>query len=201
MSLLVLLCFNILKFKDHKIQNYFKSIKHTNPELISFLHSMPKGADLHNHAVATIYPTFLIEPALEQKLNYNLDTGDFTQEPLKKDVIVSTNELINRIEYYLTLLRQDSIQGRFQSTLDRLNAFFSVFQLILPNEISSSLFANSILRYKEQNIQYLESIRSFPLKPKVQEELVQILSHDFDISNLSPSYEKILSIIHKSNFL
>lgn len=62
---------------SRKVSDYFERAKRSEPELIAFLHKMPKGADLHNHPAGAVFTEYLIDEAIRRDLLFDRTEGAF----------------------------------------------------------------------------------------------------------------------------
>lgn len=178
----------------------FERAKQSEPELITFLRRMPKGADLHNHVSGATYSDYVLDSAVANGLNYNLSQDKFTRDSLASGVIVSTDELVANAVYLAQFLNTFSMRGWYPNTTNGHDHFFATFSLIGSAKRSSvDMVAEIVARNRYENVQYLELMMT-SVPGNVVSKFGGTLD-TFDIENLGDAYEKVKGLIDKESLL
>lgn len=194
-----------------RIFEKFEEIKKNTPELIMFLKAMPKGADLHTHALGASYSEFIYEDAVKINDYYDLRTNFFlTKEEYelsdKSSEIVTIDEF--KKNHAEKMFNAYSMRG-WNGIHNGIDHFFNTFSCALSSKRSeNSMIAEMIKRAASQNIKCLEIISD--CLPRDLEDLFKNLlknslnnfeNKNFNIENLE-EYCKILdSLDTEENYL
>lgn len=171
------------------IEKRFELAKRTEPELITFLRRMPKGADLHNHVSGAAYAEYNLHSAAEKKLHYNLRTNKFTHEALLANEVITVEELISNLDYLSSYLDSVSMRGWYPNTDSGHDHFFQAFVHFGDERSREDMLVEILRRNHYQQVQYLElMVRSVP--KAIKKRLVAELT-DFDIDDLEAAYNHL----------
>ncbi|MCW5943505.1 MAG: hypothetical protein KIS66_14830 [Fimbriimonadaceae bacterium] len=135
--------------------------KRSEPELIAFLKSMPKGADLHNHVTGAIYSDYMLDYAIGAGLHFNRKTNAFQKEPAEDTVPAA--KLTEDWTAYRAFMYSVSMAGSFPAVKSGHDHFFDTFGFIGPannGRNPADSLTEVIARNQAQNVQYLELMTS-----------------------------------------
>ena len=135
------------------IEKRFALAKRTEPELITFLRRMPKGADLHNHVSGAAYAEYTLESAAGKTLRYNLSTNTFTNEALRANEIISIEALISDVDYLSRYLDSVSMRGWYPNTNSGHDHFFQAFERFGDERSREDMLVEIIRRNHYQQVQ------------------------------------------------
>lgn len=162
----------------------FQLAKRSEPELITFLRRMPKGADLHNHLSGATYSDYLLDSAKTNGLNYNLATDHFTDAKPAGQVI-TIDRLIANSAYFAHFLNTYSMRGWYRNTTNGHDHFFDTFNYMSSADRSGAAkLAEVIRRNLYQNVEYAEFMTS--TAPKELSTALDNAIASFDAKNFGP---------------
>jgi adenosine deaminase len=127
------------------------------PSLIAFLRSMPKGADLHNHAGGALYSEDSIRHAIRSGLFFNPATNRFEEQKAEGSVPAAQLLTDDRLRYQF--LDAASTRGHYQGPAGGHDHFFRTFGFRNSGWSKTPFeeaLAGLVRRARLQNIQYLE---------------------------------------------
>lgn len=162
----------------------FELAKRSEPELITFLRRMPKGADLHNHLSGATYSDYILDSAKANKLNYDLATDRFTDAKPKGQVITLDTLLANSA-HLAHFLNTYSMRGWYPNTTNGHDHFFDTFNYMSSaGRSGAQQLAEVIRRNLYQNIEYAEFMTS--TAPKELSTALDKAIASFDQKNFGP---------------
>jgi len=165
----------------------FELAKRSQPELITFLRRMPKGADLHNHLAGASYGEYVVASAVEQELNYDPASRMFTPLPADGDKIITSRELIRDSARLAAYHDAASLRGWYPATASGHDHFFRAFDHLRSGERGKAMMlAEVVARNAWQNVSYLELMTS--PSPKSVRNAVTAALTDFDPENLEAAW-------------
>lgn len=139
------------------LEQQFKELRKSPPELYAFLLRMPKGGDLHNHLAGATYAETYIQAAAASGLCFDKQTwkvvatcSNPNQEPAKD--VSRDNDAMNAV--IDTFSMRDFVMGR-QSAHDHFFDSFALFSLADKGR-GGQLIAELVKRAVDQNESYLE---------------------------------------------
>lgn len=152
------------------ISQYFESIKHAPRDLRQFLWKMPKGGDIHHHALGSVFAEDYLDLAQEKNLFINPDSYQlyFDQtDALSKndDQAISINELLNNDSSERDhIIDHWSVRNHRENGRNGHHWFFSTFQKFEPAMIGneSRFLSKLCAAAARENIQYLETMVAVP---------------------------------------
>ena len=168
------------------IEKRFELAKRTEPELITFLRRMPKGADLHNHVSGAAYAEYNLESATKKKMHYNLRTNKFTHEALRVNEIITIEELISDYNHLSQYLDTVSMRGWYPNADNGHDHFFQTFGHFGDERSRDDMLVEIIRRNHYQQVQYLELMAR--TAPKTINKRLAAALTDFDIDDLETAY-------------
>jgi adenosine deaminase len=127
------------------------------PSLIAFLRSMPKGADLHNHAGGALFSEHGIQHAIRNGLFFNPTTNRFEEQ--KSDQNVPAAQLLTDDRLRYQFLDAATTRGHYQGAAGGHDHFFRTFNIrgsAWQKTPFQEALAGLVRRARLQNIQYLE---------------------------------------------
>lgn len=178
---------------------YFESIRGDQAALYDFFQKMPKGGDLHHHAVGAVYAETLLEYALQDSMlispvSYQL-YDSLSQVP-KGDSVVLLNELLQRnpnekdsvIDYW-------SVRNYIAEGRDGHDWFFASFFKFMPAFEGHEPEALTRLceRAKEDNISYLETMIAVPQADRDLFAITGAMENKIDSINLDTLYANLMA--------
>lgn len=161
---------NNVKVAENSISQYFESIKKDPEALREFLWKIPKGGDIHHHALGSVFAEDYLDLALDKGLFINPDSYqlyyDETDALSKEDEkAISINELLsNDPSEKENIIDHWSIRNHRENGRNGHHWFFSTFQKFEPAMIGNEPYFLSKLCEAAalENIQYLETMVAVP---------------------------------------
>jgi adenosine deaminase len=190
--------------KPENISEYFENIKDDPLELREFFNNMPKGGDIHHHALGAVSAKELLSYAITDSLYINPKTGQ-----LKEKALVQDTAAFVLIHHYLALpgsqnaiIQEWTVKDYVKLKKDGREQFFSTFAKFRPAFVGNEARMLSSLCQKatEENVSYLET--QIAVK-SVQDEvykLNEVLIPQIELGD-SNSLRKALNFAHKTNIL
>lgn len=178
------------------IETRFELAKRSEPELITFLRRMPKGADLHNHISGAAYAEYNLASAAEKKMHYNLRTNKFTREALRTNEVISIETLIADAGLLSQYLDSVSMRGWYPDTNNGHDHFFQAFERFGDERSREDMLVEIIQRNYYQQVQYLE-LMSRAAPKTINKRLAKALT-DFDIDDLDAAYSLLAPLAKAS---
>lgn len=154
----------------NSVSQYFESIKGNPEALREFLWKMPKGGDIHHHALGSVFAEDYLDLALDKGLFINpqsyqlyfdeteaLSKNDEQAIPIKEFLQSSPDERESIIDHW-------SIRNHKKNGRSGHHWFFSTFQRFEPAMIGNEPYFLSKLcqAAAAENIQYLETMVAVP---------------------------------------
>ncbi len=152
--------------QELKVNTYFSSIKNDKGRLTDFFLKMPKGGNIHQHAVGAVYAEKIIEFALDDSCYINpnvyqlyanqdqaLKWGDQLAIPINTLLIDEPNKRDSIINYW-------SVRNYKKFNRDGRSWFFDAFMKIIPACIGNEaeILTELCKKAKEENVQYIETM-------------------------------------------
>ncbi len=112
------------------MNEYFENIKNDSGTLLNFFNIMPKGAEIHHHALGALDVEDILEYAVENNLWIDLNNGQLYKDSFlgrEQAKIVSQSEDLRNFCF-----SQWSTSAFIGSKKDAAAHFFNIFQKILP---------------------------------------------------------------------
>jgi adenosine deaminase len=134
-----------------------EAARRDEPSLIAFLRSMPKGADLHNHAGGSLFSEHGIQHAIRNGLFFNPSTNRFEEQKTEQNVPAALLLTDDRLRYQF--LDAASTRGHYEGPAGGHDHFFRTFGLrnsAWRKTPFEEALAGLVRRARLQNIQYLE---------------------------------------------
>lgn len=149
---------------------YFDSIKKDTNALREFLWKMPKGGDIHHHALGSVFAEDYLDLALVKKLFINPETYqlyfDETDALSKNDerAIPITQLIKNDPGEKENIIDHWSVRNHMENGRNGHHWFFSTFQKFEPAMIGNEPWFLSKLceAAARENVQYLETMVAVP---------------------------------------
>ena len=151
---------------DNRLDNYFEKIKGDNYKLELFFKKMPKGGDIHHHAIGTPYAEEYIKNAINDSCYINTKTYqlyfDQRQALVEKDssaVLINTL-LTNNPSEKDSIINNWSTRDYIKRNKDGHDLFFSTFTKFKPAFVGheSELLSEICKRASNDNISYIETM-------------------------------------------
>ena len=144
------------------VEKYFQSIRQNKAKLYSFFEAMPKGADIHHHALGAIWAEDVLEKASEMGLWVDLKTGqlyDSLTRPLYKVADLVDDELLrHQVFAQWSVLSFDKCNGN--SALHFFDIFPKLFAVFIGQEAYwLEKIANQAAR---EGLLYIETLIEIP---------------------------------------
>jgi adenosine deaminase len=133
----------------------FERAKATDPELIVFLRSMPKGGDLHNHVTGAVFSDFLLDHQVRSGRRFDPATNQFTDDPAKPlaSTLLTNNDLLYA---WLNVVSMRGWQGLGVTGHDHFFNTFAYLGSAMQGLSSAQILHEVVDRARWQNIHYLE---------------------------------------------
>lgn len=149
---------------------YFESIKDQPDKLRAFFWQMPKGGDIHHHALGSVKAEDYLDKALEQNLSihprsFQLYRNGLINQSQDTSQIVSIRELLSKSpDQREAIIDHWSMRNIDQYTVSHRDRFFSVFEKFEPAMIGNEAhFLSKICESAAQeHIQYIETMVGIP---------------------------------------
>lgn len=77
--------------REKKVEAIFEKLRETPTDMKIWLNKMPKGGDLHNHLIGSIYSESLLKLAIKANLYFDPKTNYFSKEP--KEGLIPASEV------------------------------------------------------------------------------------------------------------
>ncbi len=172
----------------------FELAKRTQPELIAFLRRLPKGADLHNHLSGASYGEYVVASAIEQGLNYDPATHEFTDTPAGTDGVITAEALIRDSRLLAAYYDASSMRGWYPATMNGHDHFFATFDHLRSGRRGKAeMLAEVVARNAWQNVVYLELMTS-PYPKSVRKALGAALT-GFDPGDLDAAWAQVRDVV------
>jgi hypothetical protein len=167
----------------------FEAAKRSEPELIAFLKSMPKGADLHNHVAGAVYAESLLDFAARS--DFFIDPATLSISTQAAAGLVPTKDLLTDKRLAAGFLDALSMRGErpSESGHDHFFNTFHLFSSLMDAMGPDARLAEVIGRAKSQNVQYLELMDDVASDPAEEQVLKDPPATD--------DLEKALSVMQK----
>lgn len=158
------------KSQTELIANHFEQIKQDPEALRQFFWKMPKGGDLHHHALGSVWAEDYLQLALEKNLWINSQTYqlyfDQTDALSKKQTnAIALNDLIKaQPRAKENIIDHWSVRNHREKGRDGHHWFFATFEKFEPAMIGNESYFLSKLceAAAAENIQYLETMVAVP---------------------------------------
>ncbi|HEV8612759.1 MAG TPA: hypothetical protein VGQ73_04550, partial [Gemmatimonadales bacterium] len=135
----------------------YERAKQSEPTLIAFLTQMPKGGDLHNHAVGAIYAEAELDSAIASGLFFDPATTRFYTDSAPGRAPAA--QLLTNGALLSQFLQAASMAGWLPAKESGHDHFFNAFATLgsaIQKMTSEELLAQLLRRYRDQNLQYAE---------------------------------------------
>jgi hypothetical protein len=106
------------------MNHYFQRIRENSEELLEFFKKMPKGADIHHHALGALRPVDILKKAIEMGLWIDVQNGQLYTEANHDSVPVA--QILLNDQLTQSCLYKWSILG-YDCKDDAGKYFFDVF--------------------------------------------------------------------------
>lgn len=157
LALAVLLLSSPVLPDERSTARRLEAARRDEPSLIAFLRSMPKGADLHNHAGGSLFSEHGIQHAIRNGLFFNPATNRFEEE--KSDQNVPAAQLLTDDRLRYQFLDAATTRGHYEGPAGGHDHFFRTFGIrnsAWRKTPFEEALAGLVRRARLQNIQYLE---------------------------------------------
>jgi adenosine deaminase len=146
----------------NQINRYFENIRHQEASLKSFFEQMPKGADLHHHALGAIWAEDVLELAAEMGLWVDLKTGQLHQIPAK--AWYKASEILRNEALYNQLIDQWSVRNFGAGAQAAPQHFFDIFPKLEPVFVEQEAYWLKKIAQQaaKENISYIETLIEVP---------------------------------------
>ncbi|MCE7996037.1 MAG: hypothetical protein HEP71_28920 [Roseivirga sp.] len=159
-----------IDFTRNDIGQYFENVKKDPVALREFLWQMPKGGDIHHHALGSVFAEDYVNLALDKGLYINPDTYQLyfdETDALSKDdeQAIPINTLIDRDSLAKEhIIDHWSVRNHKENGRDGRHWFFSTFQKFEPAMIGNEpYFLSKLCKAASlENVQYLETMVAVP---------------------------------------
>lgn len=150
---------------SERLENHFNQIKVNEDQLLDFMQKLPKGGDLHHHAIGAVYAESFIEKALVDSLFISPKTyglyNSFQESLLTNDTaILLSNFLQSNPSNRDSIINYWSIRDYQKDSRNGHDWFFNTFFKFAPaffgNE--AALISELCSNAKRDNISYLETM-------------------------------------------
>ena len=171
----------------------FELAKRSQPELITFLRRMPKGADLHNHLSGASYGEYVVTSAIEQGLNYDPARHKFTDDPAGNNGVITAEKLIRDSSELAAYYDASSMRGWYPASMNGHDHFFATFDYLRSGDRGKAeMLAEVVARNAYQNVTYLELMTS-PY-PKSVRKAVGAALISFDPGDLESAWAQVQAV-------
>ena len=172
----------------------FELAKRTQPELIAFLRRLPKGGDLHNHLAGASYGEYVVATAVEQGLNYDPATREFTDRPAGPDGVVTGADLLRDGALLSAFHDVSSMRGWYPAVANGRDHFFAAFDHLRSGERGkAAMLAEVVARNAWQGVSYLE-LMTTPT-PRTVRDAVRTALAAFDPGDLEAAWERVRPVV------
>lgn len=170
------------------VEKAFQLAKQSDPELISFIRTMPKGGDLHNHLSGATYAEYLLLSAKQQGLGYNVESRKFVSNSnLSSSGSISVDSLIRNTVLCSQFFDTYSMRGWYPNTTNGHDLFFNTFNYMgTANRLQPEMLAEVISRNIYQNVQHLEIMTSCVPRSVVNAYLTAVSDSLFEVIERAP---------------
>lgn len=151
---------NILQM--NKIERYFESIRNNEIAINAFMEAMPKGADIHHHALGALWPEDVLALAAAMGLWVDVKTGQLHPKPAMawyKASELQTNEDLRK-----QVFAQWSVLGYDKSSGLAHEHFFGIFPKIEPVFVGKEAYwlEKIATHAAEEGLLYIETLIELP---------------------------------------
>ena len=142
---------------EQRTIRYYDMIRNQPPQLLAFLLSMPKGADLHNHLSGAIYAESYIQWAADLKLCVNQTTMSFATCDGSSSQVPAQSALTNGVLYRDLLYSMSMLNWQLsgQSGHDHFFDAFGKFGAVSGTQ-TGPMLAEVAKRAAKGRLRYLE---------------------------------------------
>ncbi len=170
--------------REKKVELIFEALRKSPSEMKIWLHKMPKGGDLHNHLVGSLYSEFLLKLAIKYSLYFDPTNNTFSKQQKPGDVpaseIPKNSQLLIQYSNAISLRATSSINGVLGHD-QFMYKCFGVIESIASHADPKELVEAVAEHARFQNIRYLElmvglsslkqlasSFKELPSNPKIK---------------------------------
>jgi adenosine deaminase len=176
------------------MNHYFQRIRENSEELLEFFKKMPKGADIHHHALGALRPVDILKKATEMGLWIDVQNGQLYTEANHDSVPVA--QILSNDQLTQSCLNKWSILG-YDCKDDAGKYFFDVFFKISPvfngNE---TYWLNKILdEAATESLLYIETLIECPDISKKIYEIAENFESDIDENATEADFKDLFSYL------
>lgn len=148
----------------NETDRYFQKIRKNPKSLKAFFKQMPKGGDLHHHALGAIWAEDVLEVAIEMGLWIDLETGQLHRTPAK--AWYSATEVKGNKELYNQIIDHWSVRNFNSAAAAAPQHFFDIFPKIEAVFVENEIYWLKKIARKaaEEHVSYIETLIEVPLE-------------------------------------
>jgi adenosine deaminase len=179
------------------MNHYFQSLRENSEELLGFFKKMPKGADIHHHALGALRPSDILKKAVELGLWIDTSNGWLYTEEQASSVPIAEFQLRENAENFClekwTILgfdRNDNTATYFFEVFFKIWAVFNGHEIFWLKKILDEAASESIL--------YIETLIECP---SISEKIYQIAENfevEMDENATEEDFNKFFSYLSEN---
>lgn len=148
----------------NETNRYFQKIRKDPQSLQAFFEQMPKGGDLHHHALGAIWAEDVLEVAVEMELWIDLKTGQLDSIPAK--AWYAASEVKQNQEFYNQIIDHWSVRNFKRGASAAPQHFFDIFPKIEAVFVENEVYwlKKIACTAAKEHISYIETLIEVPLE-------------------------------------
>lgn len=181
------------------MDNYFQTIRENPEKLLDFFQKMPKGADIHHHAMGAIWVEDIIKKAIE--LNLWVDSRDATLFSAFKENTTPLKTLIEQEGSFEFCLEKWSVSGFYNKNTAHFH-FFDIFPKIEAVFIGNEAYwlDKIVAQAEREKLLYVETLIECPTETENVRKLALQYQGNLDEFSTDADFEQFYSFIKTDKF-